>query len=310
MIAMRPVLLALALAAGVAACVAPPPAHTVLEGRAERTEAGPLDVRPGDTLVVESVSGDVTVEFAGGRPASWVGVISVRELDDDDAEDLLEEAHVTVERTGDVVLVRFDAESRTHEALRTETTVRPSANLTLLVPASTPVRLTAGRGDVRVTGLRAPVTASTSVGTVRVRDVHGDLELRAGSGDVEVEAVRGARCSIATTFGNVVAEGLFERLHVTTDRGAATVRPAPGSRVAEAWQVSTGFGDVLLELPTGFGCRLDVATRRGEIDSRLTLAGATRGGGGRTLVGDLGHGGLPLVVRATTGSVSVRAQRP
>ena len=123
-----------------------------LDALATRSEAGPLELRPGDTLIVDSPGGDVRAMSAGGRPPGWLAVIRARAPDADEADELLASARVVVERLERGLRVRLEGEVRRYGSFPTEKTARPTAGLTLLLPSGTPVRLRTGAGDVTVEG--------------------------------------------------------------------------------------------------------------------------------------------------------------
>lgn len=97
-------------------------------------------------------------------------------------------------------------------------------NITVFVPASVPIVLRTGSGDVRARG------------------THAEISIRTGSGDIDARGVLGVALRAETGSGDV----------------ALGVR-APAEHVV----VRTGAGDVELVVPRG-GYRLDVSTGSGD----------------------------------------------
>ncbi len=125
-----------------------------------------------------------------------------------------------------------------------------SADVRVTAPASAEVDVDAVRGDVRVTGMAAPVRAVSEDGDVAVSGP--------GSAMVEARSVTGAVEAVLTTpalrlvarsetagVRVTVPAGAY-RLDVTSERGAVTVgegiRRAPGA--ARRIEAHSGIGDV------------------------------------------------------------------
>jgi len=87
-------------------------------------------------------------------------------------------------------------------------------------------------------------------------------------------------------------------------------RGGPGSRTDGEWNVTTGDGDVSLEVPEGFGADVDARTGDGRvrIDSitDTTDAGKNEGEERESVAGKLGGGGKALRIRTSSGSITVK----
>jgi len=121
------------------------------------------------------------------------------------------------------------------------------ADLTLAVPAGTPVRVTTGTGDIRST-------------------VPGALELRTDTGDVTVAAGEGTTVHATTGTGDVTVTGAPASVSAGTDTGDARLTlSAPPTAV----DVTTGTGDATVTVPAGDSYRVSADAGTGDV--RVTV---------------------------------------
>ena len=75
------------------------------------------------------------------------------------------------------------------------------------MPASTPIEVHSGSGDLTASGLTGRVLLDTGSGDVSAMGLTGPAELRTGSGDVDVRGLSGTT-QLNTGSGDITAEGL------------------------------------------------------------------------------------------------------
>lgn len=196
---------------------------------------------------------------------------------------------VTADQNGDVVKVsvrdgREDRSSGLHMNFGSH-----SAHLTVTLPAK--ARLEARTGDGRVT----------------VRNVEGDLRVRTGDGAIHLEQVNG---SIDATSGDgtIDIDGAVRGLSARSGDGRVRIHAA--ATPTADWNLVTGDGSVLLEVPEGFGAELDATTGDGRVDVRdVPFSGESdrreRGDRG-TARGRLGSGGPNISIRSGDGVITIR----
>jgi hypothetical protein len=122
------------------------------------------------------------------------------------------------------------------------------ARITIFVPASTPVEVHSGSGDLTASGLTGRVLLDTGSGDVTAMGLTGPSELRTGSGDVDVRGLSGTT-QLNTGSGDITAEGLATpSVSADTSSGDVTLDfgLAPKDVVA-----STASGDVDIAVPRG-----------------------------------------------------------
>jgi len=164
-------------------------------------------VAPGDrTLVLESFKGSVRLS---GTDASTAQLSLVRRgfgSNVESANDAVNGIDVTEEGTAD-------------EYRYTITSATPAlsqADVRGVIPAQTPFRVEKTAGNVRLTGLRGPLTVRQENGNVFVRGATGDVEVSIQNGDLDVQLGRlpdDARVALRTSNGDVT-------LHLPADASA------------------------------------------------------------------------------------------
>jgi DUF4097 and DUF4098 domain-containing protein YvlB len=150
-----------------------------------------------------------------------------------------------------------------------------------------PARLRTGSGHIEVENLGDDVTADTGSGGCRISKVAGRVTFTVGSGDTMMEDVRE---DIRGTAGS----GLLQierpggRVAVETRSGGITVRDAKGDLRAEAgsgvldisgspaahsyWELTSGSGGIILNVPSSASFRLHALTRSGKVQTDLPIA--------------------------------------
>jgi hypothetical protein len=178
---------------------------------------------------------------------------------------------------------------------------RGVVNMELRVPRGTRIDVTAANGKVCVASLSASVKARSSNGAVSVENVEGDVEISSSNAKVHCSCVR----------GRLVARTSNGKIEVTDHCGSIDAATSNGVIDAELREVSgpvmlaTSNGRIALTLPESVDADVDVRVDNGIIRSQRSLSRCTHSTGGR-LAGALGLGGVPIKLRTSNGSISVR----
>jgi DUF4097 and DUF4098 domain-containing protein YvlB len=185
----------------------------------------------------------------------------------------------------------------------------PGANLVVTVPVKTAVVARSGDGSIEVRSVNGNVDLNTDDGSVQVEEIGGDLVARTGDGSVHGRKVDG-RAEIRTGDGSVGLDGVLTGVTIETRDGSIEVTARPGSRTGTDWDVTTGDGNVQLEVPKDFGAEIDARSGDGRVrvDTLTdTPEGRSREDDERSSVtGRLGGGGKLLRVRSSSGSITVK----
>jgi hypothetical protein len=149
------------------------------------------------------------------------------------------------------------------------------------------------------------VEADTGDGRVAVRDVAGDLRVRTGDGAIRLEHVSGA-VDAASGDGSVDIDGAISTLKVRSGDGRMRLRTSTPSATGQ-WEVATGDGTVILEVPDSFGAELDALTGDGRVRvDGVEFSGELDRHDPSRARGRLGAGGARITIRSGDGGITVR----
>ena len=178
---------------------------------------------------------------------------------------------------------------------------RGSVNLELRVPRGTRVDVQASNGKVSVEGVHAAVRARSSNGAVEIENVDGDVEVQSSN----------ARVCCTDCRGRLLARSSNGKIEIGAHRGAVDAATSNGLIHASLAELrgpvvlATSNGRIALELPESVDADVDVRVDNGVIRNQRSLDRCTHSSGGR-LAGALGRGGIPIKLRTSNGSISLR----
>ena len=185
----------------------------------------------------------------------------------------------------------------------------PSANLVVSVPLKTTVVARSGDGAISIRRVTGRLDLDTDDGSIRIEEIAGMLSARTGDGDVIGRKIDG-QADIHTDDGVVSLDGVLTALKVETRDGAVEVTARPGSRTDGEWEVTTGDGDLRIEVPEGFGAEVDARTGDGRVRVDTITDRPEAKEHDRedrdSVTGRLGGGGKPLRLRTSSGSITVK----
>ena len=181
-------------------------------------------------------------------------------------------------------------------------TRRGRADLEIHAPRSVRVQVQASNGRVCVSGMRAAVRLHSSNGPVRVADVVGDVDIGTSN----------ARVHTQCTCGKLVARSSNGKIDLEEHRGSVDAATSNGTIHCELDEVGkegvvlvTSNGRIALELPDEVDGDVDIRVDNGLIRALRDFRHSARENAGR-LKGTLGRGGVPIRLRASNGTISLR----
>ena len=184
----------------------------------------------------------------------------------------------------------------------------PSANLVVSVPLKTAVAARSGDGSIEVRRVNGRLDLDTQDGGVRVEEIAGSLLVRTGDGSVDGRKVDG-QAEIHTGDGSISLDGVLTGLTAETRDGSVEITARPGSRTDGEWDVTSGDGDVRVEVPKGFGAEVDARTGDGRVrvDTLMDAPDVRQQDPDErdSVMGRLGGGGKALRLRTSSGSITV-----
>jgi hypothetical protein len=255
-----------------------------------------FQVQPAPLVTLATFDGSIQIR-AWDRSEVEIAV-EKRAIDKASAEDIEVRAdqdgnHVTVEvriKPGAVVGGLFNMSRR-------------GARLIVSLPPTARVEARSGDGSIDVEGVAGGVDLQSGDGSIRGRELSGGVVVQTGDGSLRLENVSGP-LDARTGDGSIDVDGGFEALRLRTGDGSIRIAAAPGSVARTDWDITTGDGSVLLELPAGFAGEVDARTDDGRITaSGIDLTRFDGEDGRRMLRGRLGRGGSTVRIRTGDGSI-------
>ena len=238
-------------------------------GSATETLDRTIQLAPGSQVVVQNLNGRVQVAAWDAPQVRLVAVKTAHAATDGRARAYLRDLEVKVEQTPGKLVIRTrtpGAEGGVRGWLACAG-VDGEVAYRLTLPREARLAASTVNGDVEVSGLQAPVRASSTNGDV-VLEVDGEAEASSVNGNIRV----------------------------------SMRRPEPRS----AMELSTVNGSILLLLPAEFRAYVDARTTNGSVGSDLPLVVEGRRSRSR-LVGRLNGGTTRLTLRTTNGSIWLKA---
>lgn len=251
------------------------------DSRYVETEESSFPTASSPELHIDIHDGPIEID-SWDRPEIRI-VVTKRGVDRDAVRALV----VSSEQHDNKVVVRARAEDRDFRpfGFNDEGSVR----ITATVPRETVIQAQSGDGRIDVRNIAGHVVAETGDGSIHLDDVQA-VDARTGDG----------RISIAGRLTDVRAR---------SGDGSLLIRAESGSQVARDWNISSGDGSVILNLPPDLGATLDAHTDDGRVMVHdLTFEGASARESRSTLRGRLQDGGALIRVRTGDGSITFRGQ--
>jgi hypothetical protein len=181
-------------------------------------------------------------------------------------------------------------------------THRGRADLEIHAPRAVRVQVSASNGRVCLSGMRAAVRLHSSNGPVRVEDVVGDVEIHTSN----------ARVHTHCTCGKLVARSSNGKIDLEEHRGSVDAATSNGTIHCDVDDLGkegvvlvTSNGRIALELPDEVDGDVDIRVDNGLIRALRDFRHSARETAGR-LKGTLGRGGVPIRLRASNGTISLR----
>jgi putative adhesin len=212
-------------------------------------------------LTVENARGRVEVRPSRDPSLHVTALKITRASGRNEARDLARQTLVELGREGTryVIRVRYPRLHSVHvniwDGLEDLGAPRVEVRLTIEVPPSLGVELSASSGDLFTEGLTGAQTLRASSGDVSIESAAGPVAVATSSGDVSIVDARESR--IGTSSGDVEVRGSPAALGINTSSGDVTIEQA-----SDSLRVTTSSGDITVN-HAGRGAAL--RTTSGEI---------------------------------------------
>jgi DUF4097 and DUF4098 domain-containing protein YvlB len=297
-----------------------------------------LGTKPGGKLIVDVDFGRVDVRSGADDKLT---LQARRDLDFGDAskeKEYLAAVPITINREGNTVIVRarsgkgWKLEGSRHTKMDGQYTLRvPSLFNTELhtgggnITASDLIgeaRAETGGGKLRFAHLQGSLSGETGGGFIKIENCTGPLKIHTGGGDIELAESKGSL--LAETGGGAVMVRRFDGdTQVSTGGGELTLQEIDGKIVGETGgggitasltgiankiNLESSGGNIDLALPKTATVDINAETSDGRITTNLPLVVMTSGD--EHLRGTLNGGGTPVVLRTSSGSISINSASP
>jgi DUF4097 and DUF4098 domain-containing protein YvlB len=260
------------------------------EGQETLTLAAPADGR----LRIENSNGKTVVIGEERDDVSVLVTKSARAESEEAARRLLGAISLQVDDAGESLALEVNVPKRWNR--------HGSANLEIRVPPRLQVSLYSSNGAMAVSGMRASVTGRSSNGSICVSDVEGDVDVQTSNGKI------GCSC----TCGRLIARSSNRKIEIGEHTGSVDAMTSNGlihatveSLGPEGLILATSNGRIVVELPEKVDADVDLRVDNGVIRNHRDLGGASGDRMGRVR-GRLGRGGVPIRLRTSNGSISLR----
>lgn len=212
-----------------------------------------------------------------------------------------------------------------------------SISYELIVPSQTKLRSESGSGDQRADGISGPADMNSGSGSLRVKNIGGEVRARTGSGDIELETIRGdahASAGSGTIRAIGIGGGLIASsgsgdvkleqsapgdveistgsgdVEMKSIKGGAKVTTGSGSIIAQGdptgdWRLHSGSGSVSVDFPPQAAFNVVARTSSGNIETAHEIAVQGKISP-RELQGKVGAGGPLVELSTSSGSIEIR----
>jgi len=185
-----------------------------------------------------------------------------------------------------------------------------SASLIVSVPQTANIQASSGDGAIGLERVNGTIVLRSGDGRIHAANSSGNVTVSTGDGAIELEHVDGT-IEATTGDGGVRAVGKLTGVRARSGDGRIAIQAEPGSLPAADWDITSGDGSVMLQIPAGFNAELDARTGDGGI--RLEGVSVVSSGslGKNAVSGRLGSGGRAVRVRTGDGSITLqRSETP
>ncbi len=188
----------------------------------------------------------------------------------------------------------------------------PSATLIIEVPEPCGLQARTSNGRIIVDDMEGEIELETSNGRVVVEDLLGEVDIDTSNGRVIARDVAG-RLDIHTGNGRVRVERLVGSLRADTSNGRVYAEVEPGQ--TDGIEIRSSNGSIAVLLPEQLGADLDLSTGNGSVRVDFPPKAWGQAARGKSDMGSvpfedvraaLHGGGVPVEVRSSNGSITVR----
>lgn len=260
------------------------------ECREERTFAAPR----GHSVRIDNSSGRTRVLGEDREDVSVCIEKRARAESGDAAQHLVGDIQLAATETNGVLHLEVQTPRRWNR--------HGNAHLEVRVPRNLEVAVAANNGKVCIEGIRSRVSARSSNGSVRIADVVGDVDVTTSNAKVCCHCTCG-RLTARSSNGKIELDEHRGSVDASTSNGL--IRASLADVGHEGVTLATSNGRIMLDLPDQVDAEVDLRVDNGLIRTRRDLETRSGEDTGR-LRGRIGDGGIPIKLRTSNGTISLR----
>jgi len=236
-------------------------------------------------LVMERVSGDVTIEGEARRDVMIVEKFKIDAYSEVNAHQILNKEKARFQQRGNKVIVTGNEHSR-----------RYSSDFIVKVPLTFNTTVQTSGGDININKVSGLQNLNTSGGDIEISECSGELKSHTSGGDIKIQQVAG-NLSVNTSGGDIEIELFDGELWANTSGGDINLDKIQGNG-----QVNTSGGDInIVNLRAK---TFSAKTSGGDIGADKVQAELTlRTSGGDIIIGQI-EGNLEI--QTSGGDIEVR----
>jgi hypothetical protein len=149
------------------------------------------------------------------------------------------------------------------------------------------------------------VESKTSYGSIKVRDIEGNIKARTSFSSIKTENTQGA-VDLKTSYGSVICRNITSTdIKARSSFGGIDIACSPATPPEINADVATSYGGVEFEAPPGFSGAVDLETSFGSINTKLPVTVKGRISKDR-IKGTVGEGDGKLRLKTSFGSIRMR----
>jgi hypothetical protein len=263
------------------------------EADASGSEEGTVPAPIGGMLRIHNSNGRTRITGEDRSDIEVKSLKTARAESEEAAAELIEEIQLVLNESPEGLDLEVEVPRRWNR--------RGSANLCIRLPREMVLAVVAANGRVDISGVRGPVKARSSNGSVSVSDVVGDIEV----------ATSNAKVCCSGSCGRLMARSSNGKIEIEQHRGSVDastsnglIRAALDEIGKQGVHLATSNGRIVLDLPEDADADVDIRVDNGVIRNDRPLRKATRETGGR-VIGQVGLGGPLIKLRTSNGSIAV-----
>ena len=149
------------------------------------------------------------------------------------------------------------------------------------------------------------IECSTSYGSIKLRDIQGNVNVRTSFASIECEDIKGS-VDLETSYGQIKGRNITSTdINARSSFGSVEIACSPETSPEIDADIATSYGNIEFATPPGFSGRVDLETSFGSIRTDLPITVKGRISKDR-IKGSVGQGNGKLRLKTSFGSIKIK----